>query len=667
MITALATSRLVRAWWRSDFGKLARHIGPGCSWADVKADLDGKIAERACKLAGRPATGLTFSVAATAAYALCDITAFDQPEMAMLDDHEQERLLALYKLPAPLRIWSEQHASVIAALLQSLPRWLDRLERPKAPGMQVELLDLPTDKKKALDSLQRAILDVSESGRICLGPINQTVAAMLAQVSERVRQKPGDGFDSTGGPLYLRHHSQKDERKLLDGYFKGTPIPSLMRARVPFETDAKTRSRHTLFIAAPGSGKSWATMRRIVNLLPLVLAGLANLIIIDPKCELVDTLLRLAAFAPGAPLLDRTWLIDPSVDALTPRACLWGAHGKPYPYDLAKSTLHYMIGKVDGRPMSDRQVSVFAHYLRAMQVMGDANLDKLAAALRDPTLIDPIRHRLPQRSRDYFNNDADELGAEVAPAIGWRINQLQDHRRLNALINHSMTDADFVVGDLTKKGVVMLVRLPEFGLGAEQQSVIGRTLLALAGLDVAERYDRSESGADALPTSLIIDEAHRIFPGADEYVLHFLRTARGAGYGVEVISQMLANFDPAMRGALLGMTATRIIGRVGFEEAEKLGKELKCSPDLFPPTDADTEKRSFVLQVDGWLNEGSMAFQADDRFGDVGWQADTKATLDELRTRFTRPASPRPETGPSPLKVVGGTDAGSGGFELLDE
>lgn len=585
------------------------------------------VAIQACRIAGLDADGQALVIARAWAEGLIGPAIFDGPR----DDDNQSQLVRLsgiYRREAGLKAWTEAHASVIAAFLERLPKWIGRQGATQGPCIQVELMGLAREPKGAIDCVQRQILSSPDAEM--LGDLRDRVASMVERVTSN-RSRAASDFASAAEPVTIGRHPSSNVRELADGYFAGTNIPALLRRPVPVTFDDEVRSRHTYIMGGSGSGKSRLIARQIINRLPAIAAGKASMVVIDPKCELIDLLLTLGCFDPAGALAKRTWLIDPSRPELTPRLSPWGLGGTKDDFNAAIDTFSYLIGEVGEAKIYARQKAIFGHFLRLMMVWPNADLDTLRRVLKQPALAMDHLDGLPPVTRAFFVDDAElDQTRDVCEQMRWRLDGLQAFGEFNRMLNNA--EPSFNPTDVLDGGALVLARLPQKALSTDQQSTLGRALVAMASSVVANRYADGRGG-DGLPGDVVIDECQMVFQGRDDSVArNFLATARGAGWGATLAHQNRGQLDDAIAKTLVGNAGTRIIGKCESKDARYFADNLNCEPSMFPGID-EGGGRHFVIQVNGRINDGTICHMPNDDFSDVGFlSADQRSEFMALMT-----------------------------------
>lgn len=318
------------------------------------------------------------------------------------------------------------------------------------------------------------------------------------------------------------------------------------------------RVRHTHIIGVSGSGKSSL-------LLNLILQDIENgdgVAVLDPHGDLIDQILGMIP----ADRIDDVVLVDPSDVDFPIGFNILQAHSEEEK-NLLASDLVAVFQRLS-TSWGDQMDTVLQNAILAVL---ESSRGGTLADLRRFLLEKPFRTEFLQTVNDpeliyYWQEVFPQLSGNKS--IGSVLTRLQDffsRKPLRNMVSQRDNKLDFA--DIMDSGKIFLARLPE-GCGEENSFLLGTLLVAKFQQTAMARH--SQLAANRKDFWLYIDEFdHFISPS----MAKILKGARKYRLGLTLAHQELHQLqsDPKVASAVMTHPCTRIVFRIGDDDAKKLG------------------------------------------------------------------------------------------------
>lgn len=374
---------------------------------------------------------------------------------------------------------------------------------------------------------------------------------------------------------------------------------------------------HVAVLAASGAGKTVAVGHALVDeiVAPPPPAGAGSVVVIDPKGDLVETILAaLCAREPGA--LARVRYLDP-----------FGPSG--FPFNLC----HLPLGQtpLDIRAMQVADlVSVVSTSVGAQAHLGtgarqvDALTNLILAALSSEAegrsvlfALDALFDRsgparlaavtTSLRAREFLQSSplSDELRISCASRLRTAFGLTS---RLEALVS---TPRCLSPASLVEPGAITLVHLGAPPGGLERLSAFWANLLLRV---LVEHLMERPSPFAGHGTRLVLDEVQVLAPVLADVAERLLTLGRSRNLSLVVLSQgttLLRDASDTLLRVLLTNTPTKIIGRLAPADAELLAREVAASPGVDESTSAVRSR--FAASVAGLADREFMLLRPSER------------------------------------------------------
>lgn len=377
---------------------------------------------------------------------------------------------------------------------------------------------------------------------------------------------------------HVRFHHPPGELTLLgETAFRGTQLR--------FGLESPDRLRHVYILGKTGVGKSTLMLTQIAQ----DLARGHGLALFDPHGSLVDEVL---GFVPRSRTEDVV-LIE-SGAASVPALNVFRAGRTLHP-DVGRFTTEFV--SCLRRVWKDSWGPRLEHILRAGTLAVAAHPRASVMLLYRFFVDEALRKKVVERSTDAFVRTfwlrewasySKSLQAEALSPILNKLGTLVSPGPVASLLASERSRFD--AADILASGRIVLAKLSVGELGDEGSALVGSILLSLIQLAAFRRT------MHARPFYLYLDEFQR-FAGDGTRIL--LAEGRKYGIGLVLAHQFLAQLDDDMQAAVLGNVGTKVIFRVGADDAETL------APGFEPQfTRADLEARGAYEAAVKLLSKG---------------------------------------------------------------
>ncbi len=353
---------------------------------------------------------------------------------------------------------------------------------------------------------------------------------------------------------HLRHRTSPQDLTVLGE-------TSYRNARVRFGLREPDRLRHVYLLGKTGTGKSTTLETQIAQ----DLARGSGVAVLDPHGELVERVLKLVP----RHRTDDVFLIEAPRET-APALNVFRA-GRRLHADPGRFASEFIAAV--RRVWADSWGPRLEHLLRAgtlaVAVHPRASLPLLYRFFTD----EPLRQRVAAGSRDPFVR-AFWLREWPAYPLSFQTEALSPVlNKLGALLSAgplqlmlSSERSRFDAGALLSGRGILLANLSVGQFGEDGSALLGSLILSLIQLAAFRRAPGSE------PFYLYIDEYHRF---ATETTGILLAEGRKYGIGLVVAHQFLGQLPDEIRAGVLGNVGTKLIFRVGAEDANALAPEFE--------------------------------------------------------------------------------------------
>jgi Type IV secretion-system coupling protein DNA-binding domain len=369
--------------------------------------------------------------------------------------------------------------------------------------------------------------------------------------------------------------------------------------------DLESRFAHTWIIGGSGTGKSTLLARMILQDAD---AGY-GLVVLDPHGDLIDDVLaRLPASRR-----DDVILFDPAdTEYPVPLSVLEAS--SPLEENLIASDVLGIVRRLS-TSWGDSMTTVLGQAVLAMLRMPEgASLVDLRGFLVDERVRNKMLREI--RDPDVRHFWEVEYGVIGSRSVGPLLTRLDSFLRTPLMRNIlGRRRSPVRIGDCLDRGKILLARLAKGQIGEENAYLLGSLLLSTLNRHVLMR--QAVPKAERHPAFIYADEFHHfISPSLESFVTE----TRKYHVGLVLPHQALAQVSDhkRMEGGLYGSAHTRIVFRVGDEDASTLAKGF----------------RHFDADALTGLNRGSAVV----RLGDAGSDFEIrtaplpKVTVEEART-----------------------------------
>ena len=329
---------------------------------------------------------------------------------------------------------------------------------------------------------------------------------------------------------------------------------------VPVFLTADQRVRHTHIIGSSGCGKS----SLLLNLIRQDIENGDGVAVLDPHGDLIDQILTLIP----ADRIDDVVLVNPSDVEFPIGFNILQAHSEEEK-NLLASDLVSVFRRLS-TSWGDQMDTVLQN---AILVFLESNRGGTLADLRRFLLEPSFRTEFLETVTDpeliyYWQKVFPQLGG--GKSIGSVLTRLQDffsRKPLRNMVSQRANKLDFA--DIMDSGKIFLAKLSEGLCGAENSYLLGTLLVSKFQQLAMSRQAQSASARRDF--WLYVDEFdHFISPSMAE----ILKGARKYRLGLTLAHQELHQLqsEPKVASAVLTQPCTRIVFRVGDDDAKKLGE-----------------------------------------------------------------------------------------------
>ena len=448
-----------------------------------------------------------------------------------------------------------------------------------------------------LDELLELILgwhqepySVRPGGRIA-GRVKNNLLAISRLSEEEARRRPGR--------LVLPSASKLSVADAVARYFGGTPLVTLLAAKVPVHISQKKLFESGVIEARIGHGKS-QLLENFVGML-LSLPDPPAMVLMDSQGDLIASISRLKVFAPGGRLAKRLIVVDPRdpvamniFDVPLKRMAGYGRIKEIQLRNRARALVERIFTSLLSAEMTQTQGLVERFLADVMLTMPGATMQTLRDILREPEAFMEEIAKVGGDAADFLSNEF--MSGQYRPT------RRQLLRRVWGILQSPLRDmvcapeTRLDVGLELQRGAIIIVDTSKEYLEADGSALFGKFMLAAIEMAVHERAALPAS--KRRPTIVLIDESHEYFGTAGE-VEDLIITARKYKVGVFFAFQKHDQLPAGMEGVVGGQVGTKLIGAVSSKDAGKLADDMGLPAECMTRLRQDKRKSEWMLHVRG--------------------------------------------------------------------
>jgi hypothetical protein len=329
---------------------------------------------------------------------------------------------------------------------------------------------------------------------------------------------------------------------------------------IPVRLTTEQRVRHTHIIGATGTGKSTL----LFNLIRQDIENHRGVGVLDPSGDLID---RILDIIPDSRIKD-VILVNPYDTDFPIAFNILQAQTEDEKNVLA-SDLVSMFRRLS-TSWGDQMDVVLRNAILAIM---ESNTGGTLADLRNFLLDDDFRNRFLDTVReeavvDFWRRVFPRLpGGKSIGSVLTRLHTFLDQKPFRLMVTQRENRLDFA--DIMDTGKIFLAKLPEGLMGAEDSYMLGTLLVSKFQQTTMARQARAES--DRPDFWLYIDEFDNFITPSMAWILSKTRKYRlGLTLAHHDLHQLHA--DAKVASAVMSNPATRIVFRVGDDDAKKLAE-----------------------------------------------------------------------------------------------
>lgn len=401
---------------------------------------------------------------------------------------------------------------------------------------------------------------------------------------------------------------------------------------VPIYLNPTQRVRHTHIIGSNGTGKS----SLLFNLIRQDIENGEGIGLLDPHGDLTEQILTII---PPERLSDVV-LVDLSDEEFPIGFNLLQAHSEIEKRLLASDLVG--VFRRLSTSWGDQMDTVLQNSILAfLKSTRGGTLADLRRFLRDEKFRSDFMHTVQDAEvLDFWQSEFPRLGAgKSVSSILVRLQEFFSQEPLRNMVSQPVNKLDFA--DIMDSGKIFLAKLST-GLGGEENSYLLGTLLIskFQQLAMARQAQKQESRRDFW---LYIDEfQHFISPSMEK----ILTGARKYRLGFTLAHQNLHQLqvDGKVASAVMTQPCTRIVLRVGDDDAKKLGEG-------FESFDAKSLSRLEKFHAIVRVEQNDFDFNLALRKPELDRISDPQTIIDASRAKY---ATPRAEVEAASLAIIRG-------------
>jgi hypothetical protein len=320
------------------------------------------------------------------------------------------------------------------------------------------------------------------------------------------------------------------------------------------------RMRHMHVIGASGTGKS----NLLLDLVLQIIAAREGVAVIDPHGDLVDEIL---ARVPGD--RDEDVVVFDAGDADHPVGFnLLAAHSE-IERTLLSSDLVAIFRRLS-TTWGDQMNAVLAN---AIQAFLTSSRGGSLADLRRFLIEQDFRREFLATVNDeevvyYWSKEFPLLVGKPAGPILTRLDGFLRPKPLRAMLAQRENRLDF--REIIDHGRILLVKLAQGAIGEENSALLGSLMVAKLHQAAMSRQDTARESRREF--TLVVDEFQEVVTPSVARILAGTRKYRLGLVAAHQAMRPVFEADPAVASALLANAATRVVFRVGEDDARKLAE-----------------------------------------------------------------------------------------------
>jgi hypothetical protein len=329
---------------------------------------------------------------------------------------------------------------------------------------------------------------------------------------------------------------------------------------VPIFLTPDQRVRHTHIVGSSGTGKS----SLLLNLIRQDIANGDGLAVLDPHGDLIDQILGIIP----EERIDDVVLVNPSDVEFPIGFNILQAHS-----EVEKNLLASDLVSVFRRLATSWGDQMDTVLQNAILVFLESRQGGTLADLRRFLLEPSFRNEFLKTVQDpeliyYWQKVFTQLGG--GKSIGSVLTRLQDffsRKPLRNMVSQRENKLDFA--DMMDTGKIFLAKLSEGLCGAENSYLLGTLLVSKFQQLAMSR--QSQAASERRDFWLYVDEFdHFISPSMSEILKGARKYRLGLTLGHQELHQLQS--EPKVASAVMTQPCTRIVFRVGDDDAKKLGE-----------------------------------------------------------------------------------------------
>jgi hypothetical protein len=395
-----------------------------------------------------------------------------------------------------------------------------------------------------------------------------------------------------------------DQGALTRAYLAGTPLLDFLSIKVPIGFPTERRFEHTVIVAGTGHGKTQTLEALVCEDLRQIRPP--GLVVIDSKGDMVKRLAKLDLFNPDdGPLRDKLIVIDPREGPSLSPFDVGLRHIQDADSDSVEevvngiiSELGYFFKALLGAEISGPMSGVFNPLIQLLVRIPGANLETLAQAVDDPTVLIEKAHGLPEIIKTFLTTQYKELSAkETRNAVKRRVYMLMTSSPSFArMFNAPCNNLDLAAA--LNEGKIVLVST-EANFLHDFSPLFGRYIISQA-MCAARRRAAIPEG-ERQPAFIVVDEAGEYF---DDRTETMLRTLRSYKVGGVLAFQDFGKLAPGLHSAISSSTSIRLAGGK-IDDLKYAGHLVHAEPEFVRQMrKVDRTFSDFACYIDGVTPNG---------------------------------------------------------------
>ncbi len=391
--------------------------------------------------------------------------------------------------------------------------------------------------------------------------------------------------------------------ELADTYLFGTQALQFAKQIVPFHISDEARFEHCHIVGGTGHGKTQLMQRMIHHDLVAAQTQKRSVVVIDSQGDLINKLVRLELFDPGAPqsLADRLVLIDPAdvefpcalnlFDTPLDRLQSYSPADRERVLNGVVELYEMFFTSMLGAELTSKQGVIFRYLARLMMVIPNANIHTLMQIMQDGRPFKPYMRQMEGSARwffekEFFDKSFGQTKQQILKRL-WAVLSTPAFERMFAQPTNKLNLFEALNG-----GKIILISTAKDLLKNEGSALFGRFFI---GMLAQVALERSTLPADErTPTYVYIDEAQEYF---DDSIATILNQARKYKVGLTLAHQALDQLAPSLRSSILANTSLKCVGGVSSKDASPLSGELRVSSDFIESMKRHKDRTEFAV----WL------------------------------------------------------------------